>query len=207
MKVRIVFKDGGFVLKNQAEWADSSNVGYLIAHDIFEHCPSDTGTVEHELMAIGAAIAVRGHTFANFTTGQNCASVIARDLENILNCDPILSTTAPPLDDELEHFDNDIQAAVRQFRRNLNNGFYMSDDEVVENARRSDDIIAWMRKGVVRLCKRFGDRGVDWVTYLFDAVSDHVNELLKRNHSEGAEYVLDIDTDRVYVESHPIWDY
>jgi len=137
--------------------------GMAVAHDLLEHFPNDNGSVEHEFMALGALLYVRGEDYFSINGSYNTdpavhiASDFVEQYYYLIQRGNGLAFRNPGrttmLDEDTElTFDRMFHEA----KRNLRSAYQEEDDERFflndEQCRRAR---GWFRRGYRRAVRRY----------------------------------------------------
>lgn len=169
----------GLVIPKHRDWMDPTN-GLGIAHDIFEHSPNDSGTVEEEFMALGAMIFVREGNGYFSQYGNSCGQAIGNEF---LEQHHYLSgrgqkrlrwpgiSHAIRSDEEAEVL---IQEGVQHGRRSLINNL-----EFLPEWAAANDVVGWLRKGYRNARHRYAKISQWQLHYTFQHVRDELDKVIK----------------------------
>lgn len=192
----------GFRPKN-ARWADPTE-GFGACHDLLEHRIGDTGTMEEEMMALGAMAFVRGETYfsqigSRYTFPENLAGDFPNFHHHFEQAGrrgmrlrypgrtmPINdgSPFEANVEDLLRHARNLMRSEIGEVPRWIQEG--------------SDDIRGWMRRGYRAAKQRY--RRVNVPTYALPGFFIDLTKALDRELGSavaGDEY-------RITINHHPL---
>lgn len=168
--------------------------GMGIAHDVLEHLVGDTGTIEEELMALGAALYIRGDggywNKSYHSPGVHIGSDVGNDLaykygglENGINC--------PGRTYKLEAYVEEwIQNAIDEARKNIKDqldGWDLAMPKSKINAYLKN-VPGWIRRGYRSALKRYKHCGSHKLTEVFNTIEQKANKYL--SHCEGYETLV-----------------
>lgn len=180
-------------------WADPCTSGMTLAHDMLEHFPRDDGTVEGELMALGAALYVRdGDSYFSMKGNQggyekNVASG-AYQLNGYLEEQG--RRLLQPLPNDRPLRDRDIEAqlagtAIEMRRVLLAEGL---DSEWANGP----SALNWLRRGYRKAAKRYRSISPFWMMCAFQELERETDRVIK--HLQGHErYRISINPKRQIV--------
>ncbi len=184
--------------------------GMGVAHDLLEHRRNDTGTVEEELLAFGAALYVRGEggywnrKASGLCPGTHVGEEIGRDLglkyggiENGID-DPGRTTR---LDGHVEEW---IETAVREARKAIREDCEDCEDckdtssqdagrwgHVVELFLRR--VVGWLRRGYRLAARRYYGISPYRLATMFAEIEQKADKLLRDDMSSYCEMVIRLD--------------
>lgn len=173
--------------------------GMGIAHDVLEHRVDDDGSVEHEMLALGAALYIRGegNYWALFTRqvttdpGKN----VGADLEMLATRYDGLDTLRTPgrttkLDDHVEEWIDNACAAARDELRHS-----VDDKKSVENYLKAAR--GWLRKGYRAARERYEGIAPGALCATFDKIATRADEFLRLADSSYEKLVIVIDEEHL----------
>lgn len=160
--------------------------GMGVAHDILEHRLNDTGSVEDELLALGASFYVRGRGgYWNDTPkspGFHVSSVISFDLG--MKYEGVQLLSPPGKSRPLDNNDYDdvncwISEALLSAARDL------KEQEVRDKDTRQFVSYAegWLRQGFRRAQRRYREICPESLTYMFKKIEQTADRLLEDDDS------------------------
>lgn len=182
--------------------------GRLIAHDVLEHIGVRTdNTNEDEIMALGAAVFVRGLTgmLNNDYTGKGWKETIAKDLcqefNNIANGDQKFK---PPVTHKLycDDTDDELKEAVEMAAKD-----YVREYEGKMPSRKiRKGVLSFLRIGYRRAEKRY--KKSYWAADLFREIREEVDRLTKYTDEFSSELkiTLNLKEMKVRIELNEIYE-
>ena len=207
---------------------DPSFDGELLAHDILEHFPNEEGSIEEELMALGAVMWVRGlgyywESYRIYDFWERKLSPSRRICHDILNLAyPIRNNpgalqgglsgfkvpNTKPLKGDHEWIEKEIIEATRLAFKLICEDVDGPDEWEFEVTPARFCLMArhWMRKGFRRAQKRYKGHEPEEIAWVFKRITDQVNEITgtKSMFDEGdmvvVEFVIKNRKVRVYKE-------
>ena len=171
------------------------NEGRLLAHDILEHFAHDDGSVEGELMALGASVNIRG------ISGLIQASGYASDLEDLIRRNISVPHQTTRLSEEK------AEQIITDACTHPGLISWLKDDDI-DVPEMLNRCHGWMRIGYRRSVKRFGDDHAN-LTYMFQSLHHNFDaERRIRQSYEGQKCHISVDTKRytANVEIRDVWD-
>jgi len=181
--------------------------GMGVAHDLLEHRANDDGSVEDELLALGAALYVRGeggywHQFtqSHFDPGENVAPDLARLATEFGGLEGLHAPGGTrALGEQVEDW---IAHALRDARSVLVDEYEQDHREVDEYLTR---VRGWLRKGYRESRRRWRACTSAELAYAFHRIESEADRLLR--HAEPWEVLVVRRTGcsvQVYLDEH--WD-
>lgn len=151
--------------------------GMGIAHDILEHFPKDEGTEEDELLALGAALYIRGNgNYWNQRIGPE--EQLAPDFVTLYRTNPRL--LSPGRTTKLGAYVEEwITKNLERFEKEL-----LSDWEDVDASGVESWVSAargWLRRGYRRAARRYKATDPYTLVSMFRYIEERANAFLKNN--------------------------
>jgi len=149
---------GGQGLKlNGLDWISPTS-GMGAAHDMLEHFPGDNGTMEEEMMALGAMLFVRGETYNGMIGGlYSVAENMASDFRNFNDYFQADNRTGrlryPGITRKLRDFDH-LEDIITEMVCTVRNMF-ADEEEQIPAWINDADIRGWMRRGYRKARRRY----------------------------------------------------
>lgn len=187
-------------------WADPCQAGMTLAHDILEHFPRDNGSMEHELMALGASLYVRDGDsyFANQGRG-NGSYIVNIGAEGYSLCGYMetdgrtmlkpLPRDRPLRDEDAEHL---LSEAALEMLRSAKINEAENHDWL-----RGRSALDWLRRGYRKAAKRYRGISPFWMMCCFTELEREIDKVLK--HLEGYEtFTISVNAKRqlIHIRQH-----
>lgn len=146
----------GFVVKGM-DFTDPGT-GMTIAHDLLEHSPADRGTIEEELMALGAAMYVRGEDYWNRSGSytrmpENIASDFPMFNEHFQNNFPERDLLLSP--GRTTKLDLYMEESIQETCFEVLKAFKNNDEKVPAWVRDTKALTGWFRRGYRKAVRRY----------------------------------------------------
>jgi hypothetical protein len=183
--------------------------GMGVAHDILEHFPNDSGSVEDELLALGAALYVRGEggywenwTRSMVSAGHHVASDVFNELgmryEGIEN-----GIKSPGKTKLLERHVEEWIMQVTQYVRKEGRDYKYFNIWGLKDYQ--EKVPGWLRRGYRKAQKRYEKKtSPSDLSYIFHLIEQGADRLLKDDMSRYCHLVVQVQLGRsnalVYLE-------
>jgi hypothetical protein len=170
--------------------------GQTVAHDILEHFPNDDGGIEAELMALGAAVYIRGQGgFFDQGPGHGIVQNVAADFRELARHYVFenFSLTDPGRTQAVEGEDENLQMITNQARLDL-----WDESDPGDEIRRffyndnQQRMLGWLRKGFRKAAKRYRGLDVCSLSHMFSEIEETV-EYVTKHAFEGSEMTVRVD--------------
>ena len=157
------------------QWADPLG-GMAAAHDMLEHFARDRGTVEEELMALGASLHVRRANVRWFDRASDNIGSDFRDQSRYL-ADSGREELDDPGRTRATEIDSIVRDAVEYARKDWS---YGSDDETPPLLMDAERIVGWFRKGYRKAKARYRNIDEQALWYTFSRIEGEAERAIKR---------------------------
>lgn len=180
--------------------------GMAVAHDTLEHFPDDSREIEHELMALGAMLWVRGPHYGRHAAWENIQASMTDVYPLHRWQDVPFGAPLPGMRRRLSHDPCSIEGDFHELnetlfefiRENCHNGEDLKPNEVDFLKIFVDRVVPWLRHGYRRARRRYcGDGRPGYpgdLSSLFQKIQERADKLLKRCDFIGQEMTVDVNT-------------
>lgn len=188
--------------------------GAGVAHDILEHDPNDSGSIEEELMALGSALFLRGEggywtrSLSRVSPGRHVGSDIGNDLA--IKYEGVFNGIASPgrtykLSDKVEVW---IQEAVESAREEiLSHCAYESSVSLRMVKDYLRKVPGWVRRGYRRAARKYHHTNPWALSNMFELIEKKSDSFLSTSEEGDFLFVqLDIKNHDCRIWSQSWWD-
>lgn len=196
--------------------------GRVVAHDLLEHFPNTIdGRPEHEFMALGASLYIRGEN--GYFTNRGPDDAYSLDIayttlpgmaDNNLDLEPLRTYKLGEeyADDKISH---SVRKGIKQYMKEWEYEQGDIDPAIRLKVKRwcdsnQESMISWMRRGYRKAVERFGHHVMGQPGYVFKLVEDRVDsDLARMRFEEGTRMKLSVNIDMsdVRVTYSDPWEY
>lgn len=186
------------------DWQEPGN-GMTLAHDILEHFPKDTGTMEEEMMALGAGLFVRNDDyFGNMPPYSGDFAVnFASDFPNFCMYFENDGRTGQRLKYPgiTRYLSDDLEEGLERLKDCVFQEVGYGDDPIPPWVKNFNDIKGWMRKGYRKAQRRYTHMirrgGLPWMFFI--DLEEAINEALEKTET-GERVIVGIDIARYQID-------
>jgi hypothetical protein len=170
--------------------------GMAVAHDVLEHFPGDGGGVHDELMALGAALFVRGRYYfgnngGNPSPEDNISADFPELFHHVIHED--FALRRPPKS-KRTYVDEELQEIVRLGFRKIRDAY---PEDALENKTwlDHDRWLGWLRRGYRRAVRRYRDCPDHAVCGMFLRIEELADRAIKQGE-EGDRFTVSVSLHR-----------